>query len=174
MAKLAVTPPVVGSVSTTMKGRPASLTNRVAITLRGICIRLMAPSCMRAPPDAVNTISGASCNTASLAAATSASPTPAPIEPPMNSNAIAATTTLWPSMAPEATRMASSRCVLSRASFSRSAYRLESRKRSGSAGTFGSSIRVKPSSSVHFSRSVAVARKWWPHWLQTFSVVSKS
>ncbi len=48
------------------------------------------PSCMRAPPEAVNTISGASCSTASRAAATRPSPTAAPIEPPMNSNAIAA------------------------------------------------------------------------------------
>ena len=38
--------------------------------VRGICIRLIAPSCMRAPPEAVNTISGASCSTASRAAAT--------------------------------------------------------------------------------------------------------
>ena len=60
MAKLAVTPPVVGSVSTTMKGSPASFTSRVAMTVRGICIRLIAPSCIRAPPEAVNTISGAS------------------------------------------------------------------------------------------------------------------
>ena len=67
MGKLAVTPPVVGSVSTTMYGSPASFTRRVAITVRGICIRLIAPSCIRAPPDAVKTISGASCSTASLA-----------------------------------------------------------------------------------------------------------
>ena len=49
---------------------------------------------MRAPPEAVKTISGASCSTASRAAATMPSPTAAPIEPPMNSNSIAATTAL--------------------------------------------------------------------------------
>ena len=59
MAKDAVTPPVVGSHITTMKGSPASFTRRVAMTVRGICIRLTAPSCMRAPPEAVKTISGA-------------------------------------------------------------------------------------------------------------------
>ena len=88
--------------------------------VRGICIRLIAPSCMRAPPEAVNTISGASCSTASRAAARMPSPTAAPIEPPMNSNSIAATTAWWPSIRPCATTSASSRCVLSRASFSRS------------------------------------------------------
>ena len=120
MAKLAVTPPVVGSVSTVMKGRLASLTSLVAMVVRGICIRLIAPSCMRAPPVAVKTISGACCSTASRAAATIPSPTAAPIVPAMNSNAMAATTARWPLMVPCATRMASFRPVLSRASFRRS------------------------------------------------------
>ena len=45
-----------------------------------------------------------------------------------------------------------------RASFSRSAYRFVSRNTSGSAGTFGSSMRVKlPSSNVQSSRSSALA-----------------
>ena len=121
MAKLAVTPPVVGSHSTTMKGSPASLTMRVAITVRGICIRLMVPSCMRAPPEAVKTISGASCSTASLAAVTIASPTPAPMDPPMKANSKAATTALRPSIVPCATTTASSIAFLVCASFSRSA-----------------------------------------------------
>ncbi len=66
------------------------------MVVRGICIRLIAPSCMRAPPDAVKITRAASCSTASRAAATMPSPTAAPIEPPMNSNAIAAATTFWP------------------------------------------------------------------------------
>ena len=63
---------------------------------------------MRAPPEAVKTISGLSCSTASRAAVTSASPTPAPMEPPMKENSKAATTARCPSMAPCATTTASS------------------------------------------------------------------
>ena len=142
-----------------MNGSPFSFTICVAITVRGICIRLTAPSCIRAPPEAVKMISGASCNTASFAAATMPSPTAAPIEPPMKSNTITATTALCPPIVPCATAMASSICVLSRCSLSRSAYFLLSRNFSGSAGTFGNSIRVNfPSSNVQLSRSCTLAR----------------
>ena len=121
MAKEALTPPVVGSVSTAMKGRPASFTMRTAMMVRGICIRLSVPSCMRAPPEAVKMTRAASCSTARRAAATMPSPTAGPMEPPMNSNDIAATTALWPPTRPCATTMASSSPVFSRASRRRSA-----------------------------------------------------
>ena len=58
MAKLAVTPPVVGSVSTLMNGTLASSRRISAAEILASCIRLTAPSCMRAPPEAETMISG--------------------------------------------------------------------------------------------------------------------
>ncbi|GAC1477541.1 MAG: hypothetical protein NVS2B11_00220 [Acetobacteraceae bacterium] len=96
-----------------------------------------------------------------------------PMLPPMNSNAIAATTARCPPIAPCATRIASDSPVRSRASVSRSPYRLLSRKCNGSGGARGSSIRVYPTpisagpaaaaspatgSNVNASRSAAVTR----------------
>jgi len=60
--------------------------------VRGICIKDSTPSCMRAPPEAGTTINAASCSTASLAAASTASPAAIPIDPPMNWNSKTATT----------------------------------------------------------------------------------
>ena len=51
MAKLAVTPPVVGSVRIVMHNSPASLCRRRAAEVLAICIRETIPSCMRAPPE---------------------------------------------------------------------------------------------------------------------------
>jgi hypothetical protein len=89
MAKEAETPPVVGSV----------MSDRM-------------PSCMRAPPEEGITISGASCSTASRAAASSPSPTAMPMEPPMKAKLKAAITVAWPPMVPVATMMASFSPVL--------------------------------------------------------------
>jgi hypothetical protein len=89
--------------------------------VRGICIRLRAPSCIRAPPEAVTTTSAACCRTASRAAATIASPTAVPIEPPMKSKAKAATTARRAPIVPCATMIASSSPVSARAALSLSA-----------------------------------------------------
>ena len=52
LAKLAVTPPVVGWASTEMSVPPASCSSSTAATVFGSCISARIPSCMRAPPDA--------------------------------------------------------------------------------------------------------------------------
>ena len=64
IAKLAVTPPVVGSVRTEMY-RPPDWENRLSLALVfAICIRLKAASCMRAPPEAETMINGRLCSRA--------------------------------------------------------------------------------------------------------------
>ena len=50
VAKLAVTPPVVGLVSTEMNGMPASRSRASAAAVLAICISESSDSCMRAPP----------------------------------------------------------------------------------------------------------------------------
>lgn len=59
MANDAVTPPVVGSVSTVMKGRRAAPKRSTAQDTFAICMSEMRPSCMRAPPEAQNTTTAA-------------------------------------------------------------------------------------------------------------------
>ncbi len=51
IAKLAVTPPVVGSVSTAIYGRRARSRRASAPQIFAICISDRAPSIMRAPPE---------------------------------------------------------------------------------------------------------------------------
>ena len=58
MAKEAVTPPVVGSVSTEMYGTLASSMRASAAEIFASCIRLTTPSIMRAPPEAETMMSG--------------------------------------------------------------------------------------------------------------------
>ena len=65
------------------------------------------PSCMRAPPEAEKTISGALRATASSAAMTRPSPTAVPIEPPMKPKSSAATTVVRLPIRPLATTSAS-------------------------------------------------------------------
>ena len=50
LAKLAVTPPVVGWVSTLMYNPPLLEKRSMAALVLAICIRLKMPSCIRAPP----------------------------------------------------------------------------------------------------------------------------
>ena len=58
MAKEAVTPPVVGSVNTVRYNKPALEWRLTAADILAICIRLIIPSCMRAPPEAVKMTTG--------------------------------------------------------------------------------------------------------------------
>ena len=78
------------------------------------------PSCMRAPPEDGNTTSAALWVSASRAARTRASPTPAPMEPPMKPKSNTAATAPTPQTVPCATTMASPRPDLAWASRSRS------------------------------------------------------
>ena len=68
------------------------------MVVRAICISESAPSCIRAPPEAVKTTKAPRAATASRAAATKASPRPAPIEPPMKAKFMTATTAGRPSI----------------------------------------------------------------------------
>ena len=58
MAKLAVTPPVVGSVRTLINSCPASWCRFSAALVFAICIREIHPSCILAPPEQAKMITG--------------------------------------------------------------------------------------------------------------------
>ena len=77
------------------------------MVVRVSCISERMPSCMRAPPEAEKTISGALRATARSAAITSPSPTAVPIEPPMKPKSSSATTATRPPIGPLATTSAS-------------------------------------------------------------------
>ncbi len=141
--------------------------------VRGICIRLTAPSCMRAPPEAVNTISGASCSTASFAAATMPSPTAAPIEPAMNAKSITATTARCPPIVPCATaeRIVAMRRVARRAQAVGVALAVAEAQRVGrhfrqlDAGELA--LVERPAQPL----LARCARRWWPQCGQTLQVL---
>ena len=81
LAKLAVTPPVVGSVNTDIYNNPASSNFAIAADVLAICINDIIPSCILAPPDTQNKITG---NLSSIAFSTNLvifSPTTLPILP---------------------------------------------------------------------------------------------
>ena len=65
------------------------------------------PSCMRAPPEAVNMMKGDLRFTASVMPVMMASPAAMPSEPPMNSKSCTAATTCLPSSRPAASFTAS-------------------------------------------------------------------
>src|SRR6266404_3212987 len=80
IAKLAVTPPVVGSVITEMYGTLASSSLASAAETLASCIRLMVPSIMRAPPEHETTTKGWRVSSANSMPRVTFSPTTAPIE----------------------------------------------------------------------------------------------
>jgi hypothetical protein len=97
IARLADTPPVVGWVSTEMKGRPALRRRASAAEVLAICISENRPSCMRAPPLAEKQTSGRAVRERGSAARAKRSPTTEPIEPPMNAKSKAQATSGGPS-----------------------------------------------------------------------------
>ena len=97
MAKLAVTPPVVGSVRTEMNGSRARSSRASAAETFAICISDSAPSIMRAPPEHETMMTGWRRSSAISMARVIFSPTTTPMLPPMNVYSIAATTTSRPS-----------------------------------------------------------------------------
>ena len=99
-AKEAVTPPVVGLVCTQMEKPPALLSSARAEQVLAICIRDSMPSCMRAPPELVNTIRGRLRTRATSAARDTFSPTTSPMDPPRNLKSRTASTTGRPRMLP--------------------------------------------------------------------------
>ena len=108
MAKLAVTPPVVGSVRTEMYGSRARSSLASAALILAICISDSAPSIIRAPPEQETITTGCWYSMAASMARVIFSPTTTPMLPPMNEYSIAATTTSLPPICPLAVTTASS------------------------------------------------------------------
>ena len=81
MANDAVTPPVVGSVMTEMYGRCAAAWRSMAHEVFAICMSETKPSCMRAPPEQVNSTSGRPSSVACSARRVMRSPTTLPMDP---------------------------------------------------------------------------------------------
>ena len=79
-----------------------------------ICISESAPSCIRAPPDATNRITGSFRSPARSNRRASFSPTTTPMLPPMNSKSITPIATGRFSILPRPTTTASLRPVLAR------------------------------------------------------------
>ena len=107
MAKEAVTPPVVGSVSRLMKGSRASSRRARAAEILAICMRESVPSIMRAPPEQETITSGSRSATARSTARVTFSPTTTPMEPPMKPYSMTAITVGMPSMGATAETRAS-------------------------------------------------------------------
>ncbi len=81
IAKLAETPPVVGSVKTEMKSPPASSNLATAAEVFAIWPSETTPSCILAPPEQLTTTKGSFSSIAISTAAQNFSPTTKPIEP---------------------------------------------------------------------------------------------
>ncbi len=135
MAKLAVTPPVVGSVSTEMNGRPARSSRASAAEVFAICISDSAPSIIRAPPEHDTITTGARRSIARSMDRVIFSPTTTPMLPPMKGYSIAAITVSMPSSLPVAVTTASFIPVEAMVASSRFLYGLVSWNSSGSVDT---------------------------------------
>ncbi len=156
IAKLAVTPPVVGSVRTEMNGKRSSWSRASAAEILPICIRLSVPSCIRAPPEAAKIMTAPRWSTAYSINLVIFSPTAEPIEPPMNDMSIAPTNVRCPPTIPLPEIIASGRPDNSLACTIRSLYAFESVKLSGSPDvTSSSSFSYRPSSNRSFKRPSA-------------------
>ena len=114
MANDAVTPPVVGSVSTVMKGRWAAPRRSTAQDTFAICISETSPSCMRAPPDAQNTTTGRRSAMARSIIAATFSPTACPIEPMKKPDSMTPMAKGSPAMVARPVRTASSSPLFAR------------------------------------------------------------
>ena len=106
-AKLAVTPPVVGSVRTERYTRPVRANRSSAALVLAICMRDRIPSCIRAPPLAQKKISGSFALAAYSTARVSFSPTAALMLPIKKRLSITPTTQRTPPIAPTAVTAAS-------------------------------------------------------------------
>ena len=160
IAKLAVTPPVVGSVSTDTNGMPAFLSFASAALLFAICIRERILSCILAPPDEENTSTGAFFSRPSSIARVTFSPTTEPMLPPRNPKSKTATTTSWPFIRPEPVTMASPPPLFLTAALIRSTYFFESLNLRKSTEVIPASVSAKvPSSITRSILSRALIRK---------------
>src|SRR5882762_7658206 len=174
MAKLAVTPPVVGSVSTEMYGSFSSSSRASAAETLASCMRLIVPSIMRAPPEQEMAMNGWRVSIASSMPRVTFSPTTAPIEPPMKPNSMEHITTGRPLRWPSAVMTASFMPSFFMASFRRAAYALVSTNLSGSVEVMPASCSVqRPSRSIS-RRCLEFILKWNWHLGQTKRFPSRS
>ena len=100
MAKEAVTPPVVGSTGTEIKGIPASFNLFTAPEVLAICINDRIPSCILAPPELETTTTGIFFSSPLSRALVIFSPTTEPMLPPIKLNSITAILTSIPFIFP--------------------------------------------------------------------------
>ncbi|MPM49920.1 hypothetical protein SDC9_96654 [bioreactor metagenome] len=153
IAKLAVTPPVVGSVRTVMYNSPALLWLETATLTFAICIKDMMPSCILAPPEAVKTMIGSFSTVARSNASVSFSPTTFPMLAMIKFESITHKATLCLLMNAAPVTTASSSPVFSLAIFNLFSY-------PGKANGFSSGIWAfhsskEPSSTILEMRSYA-------------------
>src|SRR5580692_4121886 len=174
IAKLAVTPPVVGSVSTEIYGNFSASNRASAADTFASCIRLIVPSIIRAPPEQDTTISGCLVSIAISIARVTFSPTTAPIEPPINPNSIEQQTTGLPFSCPSAVITASFIPNFFCASLILFAYGLVSTNFSGSVETIPASCSVQRPSSSNSSRCFEFILKWNWHFGHTSRFSSRS
>jgi acetyl-CoA carboxylase carboxyl transferase subunit beta len=111
-AKLAETPPIVGSVKTEINGIFLSANSLTASDVLDICISEKRPSCILAPPLAEKHTKGCLFSIAVSEARTNFSPTAEPIEPPMKLKSKAAATIGIPFKNPDLASNASFSFVL--------------------------------------------------------------
>ena len=161
MARLAETPPMVGSVITEMKGRPRWRSRPMAALVLAICIREKRDSCMRAPPLAAKHTRAAPWARAASTPRVKRSPTTEPMEPPMNSNSKAAATRSRPLRRPRMTTRASFSLVSFWAWASRSLYFFRSLNLRGSTDSRSGAISSRPSGSRKLSRRRRALKRPW-------------
>ncbi len=111
IAKLAVTPPVVGSVRIEIYGSRARSRRARAALILAICMSDSAPSIIRAPPEHDTMTTGSRFAMAISIARVIFSPTTTPMLPPMKPYSMAAITQVMPFTQPVAVMTASCRPV---------------------------------------------------------------
>src|SRR3569623_3502757 len=175
IARLAETPPMVGSVITEMNGRPFLLRRASAALVLAICMSEYSASCIRALPLAEKHTSGILFSSEVSPARTKRSPTTAHIEPPMKLNSNAHATSDTPLPWPFITITASRSPVLFCACVRRSRYFLQSRNLRTSCGSTSLPISSRGSRSRKVSRRRrAPMRMWWLHLGHTSRLRSNS
>ena len=159
IAKLAVTPPVVGSVRTETYGSRRAPSRSSAADVFAICMSERIPSCMRAPPEAETMTTGTCLSIASSIARASFSPTTEPMLPPRKPNSNAQSTLGRPPIRASPVTTASSVRVFWAAARTRSRYFFVSLKPSGSVvSRFVSRSSKEPGSASSAIRSRAEMR----------------
>ena len=172
IAKLAVTPPVVGSVSTVIYRSPASSCCLSAAEVFAICISDTIPSCILAPPEQVNIIIGSLSLVAFSAARVIFSPTFSPMLPIRKCESHTHITHSCPLIRHLPVTTASSSPVDFLTELILSGY--PSYCSGSDTGMFLSHSSKLPSSAIMAMRSDAFILIWCPHFGHTIILFSSS